>query len=527
MPRRVRRRTSGGSGVTGTGVFPRRLRRGGRLSLIGATAGLVIMCGPDAAARALSTTYALDLPGSYSFNVPDGVTKLTIVAVGAPGGSCPQTPTVGGWGAAITASAAVSTGERLHITVGGPGGNCGPTDGGDGGSNGGGAGGRGAPPGNLGGAGGGGATSVDEQAPTAGPLVVASGGGGAAAGVNPNFPYDPANGGDPGKAGGDLGGSAATKTQGGVSSGVSVHNDSDHGFNGAKGAGGAGGGGTECNVTSPTIGAGNGGGGGGGGYFGGGGGAWCLTPGGGGSGSTFLAPTLTALLGPVPSVVPSGVSITYSAPPVEVSTGSIRFGSEPTGDASTARTLTVTNLGSSPLVISGALLEGADPGDFRIGDGCLKPVAPGSSCRLTVRFDPRAQGQQSAILKLLTSSDMAPLAVDLSGGRPTSLLGTSGKGQSNSKVALLTCKAAGDGPGLVCTDRIASGSLKLPATGDEVRVTLISGQVSYATGVSIAGPHGGTLLALQERRPLTHGEYVLTVRSVDHGASEREPLSLT
>jgi len=377
----------------------------------------MLVCWPATVAQAILTSTAFDAPGSYTFSVPAGVSLVTVVAVGAPGGSCPQASTIGGWGAAVTGEIPVTRGEQFHVVVGGPGGNCGSPDGGAGGANGGGAGGRGAPPGSLGGAGGGGGTLVQESSPEATPLIIASGGGGAAAGANPNPPHDRANGGDPGQPGGDLGGSPGTQRAGGLSSGVTVHNDAEHGFNGAQGVGGTGGGGTECNVTAPTTGAGDGGGGGGGGYFGGGGGAFCQTPGGGGSGSTYTANKLSilTLLGPVTSMVPAGVLFLYSAPAVEESTGAVRFGTESTDHASAARTLRVTNLSSKRLIVSGVRLKGRDPRGFLVSDGCRRPLARGASCRVTVRFDPRFAGTCSAILQLLTNAGSRVLAVDLSG----------------------------------------------------------------------------------------------------------------
>jgi hypothetical protein len=56
------------------------------------------------------------------------------------------------------------------------------------------------------------------------------------------------------------------------------------------------------------------------------------------------------------------VTITYAAPTADVSPGSLGFGTEPQGVASVEQDLTVTNNGSAPLVVSGVLISGTNPG---------------------------------------------------------------------------------------------------------------------------------------------------------------------
>jgi hypothetical protein len=82
---------------------------------------------------------------------------------------------------------------------------------------------------------------------------------------------------------------------------------------------------------------------------------------------------------------------------------------------SAAHTLKVTNAGSAPLIVSGALLGGSHPDDYLISDRCQRPVAVGATCQIIVRFAPEAKGQRSATLKLLTNAATAPPRVALSG----------------------------------------------------------------------------------------------------------------
>ena len=103
------------------------------------------------------------------------------------------------------------------------------------------------------------------------------------------------------------------------------------------------------------------------------------------------------------------VAITYDVPTANLSTSSIAFsGTQPLGVASAEQTVTVTNNGSAPLVVSGASVSGADPGDYLINDRCRSPVSVGASCVVGVRFAPQVQGPSSAMLALQTNTTAQP-----------------------------------------------------------------------------------------------------------------------
>ena len=317
---------------------------GRRLRLV-AAAALVILCWPStlaaqaatgagglahpaqhadraqavAAAPAPPTTTSFTRPDTYTYAVPAGVTKLTIVAVGGPGGSCPAAKSTGGGGAAVTVIASVSPGQRLSVQVGGRGADCGSPDGGVGGFGGGGAGGsgfRGWP----GGAGGGGASAVAVVGQPTAPLLWAGGGGGAGG-------WSTARGGNAAATngvvtsdmnGGNSGGTAGTQGAGGVGTSGGV---AGSGFPGSAGTGGNGASSAVCVDARYDFAA---GGGGGGGYFGGGGGGYagkqngCAQasgPGGGGGGSSYIEPHAFTLIEAAISDSPPAVSITDAGLP--------------------------------------------------------------------------------------------------------------------------------------------------------------------------------------------------------------------
>ncbi len=483
--------------------------------LVGVLSLLAILAVGAATARAATTTTTFASPGEYSFTVPAGVSSLTAVVVGAPGGACPPARTSGGRAAAVTVSVAVTSGQQLLAGVGGPGGNCAPAAAGPGGLGGGASGGT-APAGHTGGGGGGGASLVGGASPSPGfpgLLVVAGAGGGAATWNSSGF--TPANGGSSGSPGGAAGGGAGTLTAGGGGGGGCGPACDYDGHAGAYGVGGAGGAGT-CpagNGDNP-----DGGGGGGGGYYGGGGGGFCIfVTGGGGGGSSFVSPFVTTVIAPNLTTAPPGVSFTYAAPTADESTSALSFGVGTVGSAGAEQILTVTNNGSAPLLVSGILLGGADPGDFLIGNRCQSAVAPGASCQVGVRFNPQATGTRTGTMSLLANTAISPPAVKLTGGQAGASLGAGSK--RTRKVALLSCHTPVRRTGLgftarapTCTARVRSGSLKLTRTGATTRATLARGRVTYGTGTTQTSAHGELRLALNERRNLKPGSYTLTLR---------------
>lgn len=257
------------------------------------TAGLADF---DAAPASAETETTYTTPGTYTWTVPTGVTRISVKVYGAQGGGVAAFGQgTGGHGAMVTALVPVTPGQTLTYVVGGQPTTASSRLGGYGG------GGNGADAFFGRGAGGGGASSI-YVGTTA--LVVAGGGGGAA--------EDGVKGGDSGRMGGTLraassangmGGergllNAVATTPGGNKAvlGCPTGVDGVAGQPGSAGQGGEGGGFAEAYTN-------HGGGGGGGGYVGGAGGggaAMCAASGetaaggGGGGGSSYVAPWATA-----------------------------------------------------------------------------------------------------------------------------------------------------------------------------------------------------------------------------------------
>jgi uncharacterized repeat protein (TIGR01451 family) len=99
-----------------------------------------------------------------------------------------------------------------------------------------------------------------------------------------------------------------------------------------------------------------------------------------------------------------------------VSPTSLSFPSTYIGSSSAAQTVTVSNSGTTNLVISGIASGAPNPGDFSFSaPGMPITVAPGGSTTISVTFTPQAGGARSAILGFATNDSLHPLSVALNG----------------------------------------------------------------------------------------------------------------
>ncbi len=483
-------------------------------------AAAFVATGAAPASADVTETTPFSTPGEYTFTVPAGVTSISVTAIGAAGGDNPCWGPTGGEGATVTATLPVSPNQQLFVGVGAAGGggchgagSAGLGGGGNGGSDFFGA---------LTGAGGGGASVVGTGSPSTSfaSLMVVAGGGGGAGGYSGG-----GNGGNAGAAGdssGDGGGGGAGGSSGGGAGGTSPVAVGAPGTVGVGGDGGSGG-----NNAYRT------GGGGGGGFYGGGGGGVgdaSGSGGGGGGGSSFVTPAGTMVTPAAPTSSAAEVSITYDAPTADESTASLAFATQPQETASAEKDVTIANDGSAPLVVSGVMLSGANPGDYEIDNHqCQGSVAPSSSCVVGVRFDPQAQGVSSATMSLLTN---APAAANISlsgiGGSlpagspgatgapgPAGATGARGPQGPAGKVELVTCKTVIHPHHKVqrCRGKLVSGTVKFTTTGQVVHATISRGRVVYASGESVRVGGGSSALMLNDKRRLKRGSYTLVLRS--------------
>ena len=122
----------------------------------------------------------------------------------------------------------------------------------------------------------------------------------------------------------------------------------------------------------------------------------------------------------IPTVINLPLTMTgNSGQAVAVSPSAVAFPTQFIGVTSPTSTITVKNLQSSALTLSGITMTGTNPGDFGIVSN-LCPVSPATlpgntSCTVTVAFTPNASGARSATLSVADNAQGSPQTVALSG----------------------------------------------------------------------------------------------------------------
>jgi Collagen triple helix repeat (20 copies) len=401
----VSRRTIGAAGLTAA-------------LLLGAPAGAFAGGTPPTVTQSFSSTGS-----EQSFTVPVGVSSVRVQAIGAAGGTGlsfgGHAGGSGGAGAVVTGELPVTAGEVLYVETADNAFNGGAI-GGFGGGNGGDASDvRTVPMGSSG--------SLGSRL-----LVAAGGGGGGGVFVNGSGGSG-GNAGSPGTNGttessgvGGAGGGAGTLTGGGAGGAGCGSTGPWNGIGGSFGLGGNGGAGFGAPQT--------GGGGGGGGYSGGGGGEGsCIANGpagagggGGGGGSSFVFGGATfSSFGEAALSTPPSVSITYPTPATATpNVSSITFpATQPQQTISAPQTITISNEGGNPLLITGTTFAGSTsplltdhPEDFLIGSSsCMGPIVFEASCQLTVRFAPQGEGTRTGTLQIASDAGAGPTVIALTG----------------------------------------------------------------------------------------------------------------
>jgi hypothetical protein len=230
----------------------------------------------------------------------------------------------------------------------------------------------------------------------------------------------------------------------------------------------------------------------------------------------------------------------------------LAFDDQPVGTTGASKTLTVTNVGAAPLLISSIRPSGSDADEYTVsGDGCSGvPVVPGASCQVSVRFTPVTEGAASATLRAVSNAPTSPGGVPLTGtatpapaggsAGPPGTNGTNGatgpKGDSGTnglngsagpsgpqgaqgpvgakgRDAVVTCKPGKVRRGKVkvtCVVRFRAAS-----SSRRVNARLARGHRVYASGARAVKPGARGSVSLRARRRLARGSYTLLLRFAD------------
>jgi hypothetical protein len=105
------------------------------------------------------------------------------------------------------------------------------------------------------------------------------------------------------------------------------------------------------------------------------------------------------------------VSILLQAPVVALSTSNLSFGEQVIGTTSTARTVTLTNVGSVILNIANIVSSG----DFAQTNTCGKSLAAQASCTINVTFTPRAENKRTGAITITDTATPGSQTISLAG----------------------------------------------------------------------------------------------------------------
>jgi hypothetical protein len=116
---------------------------------------------------------------------------------------------------------------------------------------------------------------------------------------------------------------------------------------------------------------------------------------------------------------PQTVNLRGTGTAVRLSPTSLGFAPQFVDTTSAPKTVTLTNLGGTPLRIEGLTLGGTDAGDFAIQSGSTcavgGTVAGEGTCTINLAFKPSTAGARSATLAISDSDPASPQTVSLSG----------------------------------------------------------------------------------------------------------------
>jgi trimeric autotransporter adhesin len=184
------------------------------------------------------------------------------------------------------------------------------------------------------------------------------------------------------------------------------------------------------------------------------------------SGARSAALSITDNASGSPQQVPlSGIGTTAKLAPT-----SLNFGTVATGVTSAAKTVTLTNLGTTTLTITTIAISGTNSGDFsKTATTCGASLAAGARCTISVDFKPSASGARSAAVSITDNASGSPQQVPLSG------IGTTAKLSPTSL-------------------NFGSVTVGTTSTAKTVTLTNVGTTTLTITGISLTGTNGGDFL---------------------------------
>jgi probable HAF family extracellular repeat protein len=112
---------------------------------------------------------------------------------------------------------------------------------------------------------------------------------------------------------------------------------------------------------------------------------------------------------------PQKVTLSGIGTTAKLSPTSLSFGVVTIGTMSPTQTVTLTNVGTTTLTITGIAITGTNAGDFAQTHTCGSSLAAGASCAISVTFKPTQIGTRTGTLSITDNAPGSPQTVSLSG----------------------------------------------------------------------------------------------------------------
>ncbi|KAA6462015.1 choice-of-anchor D domain-containing protein [Acidobacteria bacterium AB60] len=221
----------------------------------------------------------------------------------------------------------------------------------------------------------------------------------------------------------------------------------------------------------------------------------------------------------------SNVAQVGSAPIITISSMTLSFGNQLVGSSSAAQTVTVTNVGTVPVVISNVSLMGLNPSDFIQTNNCVGSIT--TSCTISVIFNPTGMGARTGTLTFATTAptNLQPnIALTGTGIAPVLAVSPTPLAFGNQQVGTTST------PAQVVTISNATGTAPLSIASISVSGTNASDFVMTQTcGVPVTLAVGGTCTASVAFAPSAAGprSASLNVAAAAPALSQSVPMSGT
>jgi subtilase family serine protease len=110
-----------------------------------------------------------------------------------------------------------------------------------------------------------------------------------------------------------------------------------------------------------------------------------------------------------------GTAVAIVSPVAKLSAGNLVFGTQLFNTSSAKQSLTLSNVGKNPLVISSLKIAGGNASDFSLSQNCPSSLAAGAACTLSVTFKPTAVGTRNSSIVVTDNAQGSPQSVSLTG----------------------------------------------------------------------------------------------------------------